>query len=109
MDSAEANNKIQELESFINTFLESSKISVSDFEIGKDCLASFDGAFLRAKIQDIEVGEEDTVLNVFSCDFGLSSRCCAKDVFETTNEIISFMPYQAIQCKLIGKFLRNQI
>lgn len=103
-DVPEVNTKVQELEYFIHTYLESNKIPVSDFEIGNDCLAFFDGSYLRAKIQDIEVGKEDTILQVFSCDFGISSKCYAKDVYETSNEIISFMPYQAIQCKLIGEF-----
>ncbi|KAL5276971.1 TDRD12 family protein [Megaselia abdita] len=102
MDSTDIINKVQEMESFIHKFLETTKTPISDFEVGQYCLAVFDGAFIRAKIQDLEVGSENTILNVFSCDFGFSSKCYAKDVYETSNEIISFMPYQAIQCKLIG-------
>lgn len=103
MDSAEVINKLQQLETIIFTFVEANKTPVSDFKIGEDCLASFDGSYLRAKIQDMEAWEKETILEVFSCDFGISSRCYAKDVYETSNEIISFMPFQAIQCKLIGE------
>lgn len=102
MDSPTIISKCNELENMIQTFLEKKKVPISDFEIGKDCIAYFQGVYNRGKISKIEAVQDSKVLQIFFCDFGQSLKLSQSEVYETSEEIVKFLPYQAIQCKLTG-------
>uniref|UniRef100_A0A1A9Z0L2 Probable ATP-dependent RNA helicase spindle-E n=1 Tax=Glossina pallidipes TaxID=7398 RepID=A0A1A9Z0L2_GLOPL len=79
-----------------------------DFPPLHNCIVKYDNLYLRAKIHCIFGSEvSERLYRFFLCDYAcfinVKSGDLYKDFFyETSEEIVNFIPYQAIHCHLAG-------
>ncbi|XP_037937655.1 putative ATP-dependent RNA helicase TDRD12 isoform X2 [Teleopsis dalmanni] len=95
---------------FVNKFKIDSKYIFPDHLLvpSSDCILKYDEKYLRAKLYNVfenEVGEK--MYCFFFCDYACfitvnKDKLYNDFLYETTNEIVDYMPFQAIHCKLSG-------
>lgn len=81
---------------------------IYDFEPLQNCLVKYNNLYLRAKVHGVFGTEPDERLyRFFLCDYACftnakSSVLYNDFLYETTDEIVTFIPYQAIHSTLVG-------
>lgn len=106
--------KFDELNELICKHIESIKSSMKkqkeifDFEPLQNCIVKYNKLYLRAKIYGV-FGEkqQQRLYRFFLCDYACFTNAKTEELYndflyETTEEIVNFIPYQAIHCTLAG-------
>lgn len=94
-----------EIRNKINNFINDAnqtKIPLEDPEIGKFCLTNVNGAYHRAKIISNSCKSDGFYIKMFLCDHGLFAECISSDAIVIPDNLIDFLPFQAIFCSLDG-------
>lgn len=107
-------NKFDELNELITKHIENIKSStekqkeIFEFEPLQSCIVKYNNLYLRAKIYGV-FGEkqQQRLYRFFLCDYACFTNAKTEDLYndflyETTEEIVAFTPYQAIHCTLAG-------
>lgn len=79
-----------------------------DLKPSLNCLVKYNNLYLRAKIYAIYgASEQQKLYRFFLCDYACFTNAKAEELYEdffyeTTDEIVTFTPYQAVHCTLAG-------
>ncbi|XP_065362954.1 putative ATP-dependent RNA helicase SoYb [Calliphora vicina] len=81
---------------------------IYDFKPLHNCIVRYNNLYLRAKVYGV-FGEqmEQRLYRFFLCDYACFTNAKTEELYndflyETTDEIVTFTPYQAIHCTLAG-------
>ncbi|XP_075157458.1 uncharacterized protein LOC142230710 [Haematobia irritans] len=81
---------------------------VYDFKPLHNCIVKYDNVYLRAKVHGVFGNNiKDRLYRFFLCDYACFTNVKSHELYndflyETTEEIVNFIPYQAIHCTLAG-------
>ncbi|KAI8126831.1 putative ATP-dependent RNA helicase BoYb [Lucilia cuprina] len=81
---------------------------VYDFDPLHNCIVKYNNLYVRAKVYGV-FGErkEQRLYRFFLCDYACFTNAKTDELYndflyETTEEIVTFTPYQAVHCTLVG-------
>ena len=103
----------EELSKLISKHVDTIKLSgvkqkqIFEFNILHNCLVKYDKRYLRAKVYGVYGEGEERLYRFFLCDYACFTNVKYEDLYndclyETTEEITNFTPYQAVHCTLAG-------
>ncbi|XP_058976199.1 putative ATP-dependent RNA helicase TDRD12 [Musca domestica] len=81
---------------------------IYDFEPLHNCIVKYDNMYLRAKVHGVfGTSVKKRLYRFFLCDYACFTNAKSNELYndflyETTDEIVSFIPYQAVHCTLAG-------
>ncbi|XP_073832020.1 uncharacterized protein [Musca autumnalis] len=81
---------------------------VYDFEPLHNCIVKYDNRYLRAKVHGVFGNNaKKRLYRFFLCDYACFANAKSNELYndflyETTEEIVNFIPYQAVHCTLAG-------
>ncbi|XP_061388957.1 uncharacterized protein LOC133324087 [Musca vetustissima] len=81
---------------------------IYDFEPLHNCIVKYDNMYLRAKVHGVFGNSvKKRLYRFFLCDYACFTNAKSSELYndflyETTEEIVQFIPYQAVHCTLAG-------
>uniref|UniRef100_A0A1I8NZG2 RNA helicase n=1 Tax=Stomoxys calcitrans TaxID=35570 RepID=A0A1I8NZG2_STOCA len=102
------NNHVAKLKDNCNNEDKDSMKRVYEFKPLHNCIVKYDSMYLRAKVHGVFGNNvRDRLYRFFLCDYACFTNVKSHELYndflyETTEEIVNFIPYQAIHCTLGG-------